>query len=61
MKFSKSFIKGFRKVLDVNGVTKSKAELSDGFKQDALAIREDWNNVGRYVEVGMRKYNISKK
>lgn len=46
--FSRSFIEGFSRALDLNG-TKEWPKLSDGMRTDYKAIRSDWDNVGKTI------------
>lgn len=57
-KFSKSFMEGFSRTLDLSG-TKNWPILSDSRKMDYNAIRSDWENVGRVIERETGRYKRS--
>lgn len=52
---SKSFQKGFARTLNLAG-TKEWPNISDSAKQDYLALRRDWENVGNTIQRECRKY-----
>ena len=57
-KTSASFSQGFTRALDLSG-TKKWPKLSNNGRVDYEAIRSDWENVGRAIEEGTRKFKKS--
>lgn len=48
IEFSKSFIHGFIRVLDLSG-TKDWPQIDNDKRADSEAIKGDWENVGRTI------------
>ncbi len=55
IKFSRSFIEGFSRVLDLNG-TKGWPKLAGDRRADYEAIRSDWGNVGKTIRGECKNY-----
>lgn len=60
MKISKSYYNGFARALDL-GATAHKGSLilqvAPSVK-DGIAIRKDWENVGKEIERGIKRYGF---
>lgn len=53
--FSRSFIDGFVRSLDLFAVQKKDIDVSDGFQKDRRALEGDWQKVGETIWAQIRK------
>ena len=61
MKLSNSFEKGFGRAIDLFGRKKDSEYAINGAEKDALALRGDWENIGKAIAESVRKYGENRK
>ena len=49
LKWSKNFQRGYRRALDLFGVTKEWPDITNDAAKDFEALRSDWDNVGKTI------------
>lgn len=49
LKWSKNFLRGYRRALDLFGVTKEWPDITNDVTKDFEALRSDWDNVGKAI------------
>lgn len=49
LKWSKSFLRGYLRALDLFGATKEWPDIANNAAQDFEALRSDWDNVGKTI------------
>lgn len=61
MKISKSYYSGFARALDLRGTAHRGSLLQAGapYVKDGIAIRKDWENVGKEIERGVKRYELA--
>ena len=54
-------MKGFGRAIDLFGRKKDSEYAINGAEKDALALRGDWENVGKAIAESVRKYGENRK
>lgn len=56
LKWTKSFLRGYLRTLDLFGVTKEWPDITNDRTKDFEALRSDWDNVGRTIRRETRNF-----